>query len=96
MDTQFYILVTLRTVAGLDTFGRFFIGNNRDRAYALFKELKGIDDVSEKDILYLDFMETVSGLPFNLMMKTCTLDQLAENCKHITKELFKLNNLEPT
>ena len=67
MDTQFYILVTLRTEGGLDTFGRFFIGNNRDRAYTLFKKLRGRDDVSEKDILYLDFMETVSGLPFNLM-----------------------------
>jgi hypothetical protein len=94
MDTQFYILVTLKTPEGLDTFGRFFIGNNRERAYTLFNKLSGTNDASEKDLLFLDFMETAGGLPFNLKMKSCTLNQLAENCKLIAKELFKMNNLD--
>lgn len=94
MDTQFYILITLKTPEGMDTFGRFFIGNNRAYANTLFNRLEGSDDASEKDILFLDFMETAGGLPLNLKMKSCTLNQLAENCKLIAKELFKLNNLE--
>ena len=94
MDTQFYILITLKTPDGLDSFGKFFIGNDRDKAYALIKNLKGNDAPSEKDFLFLDFMETANGLPLNLKMKSCTLNQLAENCKLITRELFKINNLD--
>jgi hypothetical protein len=94
MDTQFYILVTLKTPKGLDSFGRFFIGNDRDRANALFKKLKGTDEATEKDLLFLEFMETAKGLPLNLNIKSCTLNQLVENAKLIAIEVFKLNNLE--
>ena len=94
MDTQFHIVLTLKTSRGLESFAKFFIGNNRDRAYAIFRSLKGTDKVSEQSILYIDFMETKGGLPLNLKMITCTLNQLAENCKLITKELFKLKSLE--
>ena len=94
MDTQFYIVLNLKTGKGWESFGRFFIGNSRDHAYSLFRKLKGTDEVNEKNVLLLDFMETKKGLPVNLKMITCTLDQLAENCKIITKELFKISNLE--
>jgi hypothetical protein len=86
--------VTLKTPDGLDTFGRFFIGDNKEHAYNLFNKLKGNDEASETDLLFLDFMETSDGLPLNLKVKSCTLNQLAENCKTITKELFKMNNME--
>jgi hypothetical protein len=39
-------------------------------------------------------METRDDLPVNLKLITCTLEELAENCKLITKEIFKINNLE--
>ena len=94
MDTQFYIVLTLKTGKGPESFAKFFIGNNRDRAYAIFRKLKGTDKVNDKNILYIDFIETKEGLPVNLKMITCTLNQLAENCRLITKELFKLSNLE--
>jgi hypothetical protein len=94
VDTQFYIVLTLKTSKGLESFAKFSIGNNRDRAYEIFRLLKGTSKVNEQSMLYIDFMETKGGLPLNLKMITCTLNQLAENCKLITKELFKLNNLE--
>lgn len=84
----------MKTPAGPESFARFFIGNNRATAYALFQSLKGTTDVDERNVLYLDFMETRDGLPLNLKLITCTLEQLAENCKLITKEVFKMNNLE--
>lgn len=93
METQFYITLTLKTGKGLETFAKFFIGNHRDRAYAIFQKLKGMHEVSETNVLYIDFMETKMGLPVNLDVITCTLSQLAENCKIITKELFKSENL---
>lgn len=94
METQFYITLTLKTPKGLESFAKFYIGNNRDRAFAIFKQLKGMHDVSETNILYIDFLETREGLPLNLDVITCTLNQLAENCRIITKELFKSENLE--
>jgi hypothetical protein len=95
MTTQFYIVLNVKTSRGPESFGRFFIGNNRERAYEIFKQMKGIE-ADDKNVLYLDFMETAEGLPVNLKMITCTLNQLAENCKVITKEVFKLLNLEET
>lgn len=94
MDSQFYIVLNLKTTDGWESFGRFFLGNSKVHAYDLFRKLKGTSDVNEKTVLHLDFMETKQGLPVNLKMITCTLNQLAENCKIITMELFKLANLE--
>jgi hypothetical protein len=95
MTTQYYIVLNVKTSKGPESFGRFFIGNSRERAYDVFKQMKGAE-ADEKNILYLDFMETVDGLPVNLKMITCTLNQLSENCKIVTKEVFKLFSLEET
>ena len=94
METQFYITFTLKTGKGLESFAKFFIGNNRERAFSIFRELEGIHDVRESNVLFIDFMETREGLPVNLDVIACTLDQLAKNCRIITKELFKSENLE--
>ncbi len=92
METQFFITITLKTHKGLESFAKFFIGNNRHRALHIFRQLKGSGDVSEKNILYFDFIETDKGLPVNIDCINCTLDQLAENCRIITKELFISEN----
>lgn len=94
METQFYITLTLKTVKGLESFGKFYIGNDRERAFEIFHKLKGSTDVTDNNLLYIDFMETIEELPLNLKVISCTLNQLADNCRTITKELFKLENLE--
>ena len=94
METQFYIELTLKTAKGVESFAKFFMGDNREKAYDIFTKLIGTNIVNEKNLLHIDFIETIEGLPVNLKMITCTLDQLADNCKLITKELFKLKNLE--
>ena len=94
METQFYIELTLKTYKGVESFAKFFMGENREKAYTIFTKLTGTDVVHEKNLLHIDFIETIEGLPVNLKMITCTLDQLDDNCKLITKELFKLKNLE--
>jgi hypothetical protein len=94
METKFYILLSMKTITGPESFGQFFIGNNKAAANAIFRKLKGTPDVDESKVLYLEFMETRDSLPVNLKLIACTLEQLAENCKLITKEIFKINNLE--
>jgi hypothetical protein len=39
-------------------------------------------------------MKTINDLPVNIQMISCPLDELAESCKIITKETFKLFNLK--
>jgi hypothetical protein len=92
--TIFYIALNLRTATGYETFGKFFIGNNREIASIIFRKLQGQKDVNEKTVLSLELMETKNGLPQNVQMLSCCLDDLAENIKTITREIFKLHNLE--
>lgn len=93
MDTQFYILLNVKTVTGLESYGKFFIGGNRQVAYSLFERLRGDRKVNERNILYVELMETQEGLPVNLKLLSCTLDELMFNCRLITKEVFKFYNL---
>ena len=84
----------MKTKNGSDAFANFFIGNSRSKAKAIFNSLKGNTNVSEGDVLQLEFMETREGIPVNLDVISCTLQELGENCKLITKELFKSVVLE--
>lgn len=94
METTFYIVLNIKTANGFETYGKFFIGNEKRVARSIFDKLKGSREVSEDDIIHVDFMETVDGLPVNIKMLNCSLAQLTENCKIITKEVFKFFNLE--
>jgi hypothetical protein len=45
-------------------------------------------------MLYIEFMETVNGLPVNLDILTCDLQELGTNCMLITQEMFRICNLK--
>jgi len=45
-------------------------------------------------MLHMDFMETNKGLPVNLQVLSCTSEEVAANVKCITREMFKVLNLE--
>lgn len=93
MQTKFYIICHLTTPAGPEAYGRFEIGNDRKTAYQLFARLKGDKEVKEYNMLCLELMETVNELPVNINVLSCTLDQLTENFRLITKEIFNQRNL---
>ena len=93
-QTTFNIVLNIRTCNGYECFGKFFVGNNKEFATAIFDQLKGRKNVNEKTILQLDLVEKINGLPANMHMISCSLEELAENCKIITKEAFKLLNME--
>jgi hypothetical protein len=93
-QTAFYIDLRLRTCDGYETFGRFSLGNNKRIALDIFKRLKGSSTIGEKSNIRFDLMEKTNDLPVNLQMITCSLNDLAENCKFITIEAFRLLNLK--
>jgi hypothetical protein len=94
METQFYILLSLRTTAGFDTYGQYFFGNDREAADNLFAQLKGNQELTESGVLHIDLMETINNLPVRINTISCTLDELAINSKLIAREIFRLKNLK--
>lgn len=93
MQTKFYIICHLATPAGPEAYGRFELGNDRETAYRIFSRLKGDTEVNNRNMLCLELMETVNELPVNVNVLSCTLDELAENFRLITKEIFNQYNL---
>ena len=92
-NTQFYILFNIKTANGLESYGKFFIGNNQDIAHSIFKSLRGSREVNEENMLFIELVEISKGLPVNLKIMSCTLNELGVNCKFITKEVFKALNI---
>lgn len=93
METQFYILLSLKTPDGFVHYGQYFLGNDQEAAYNLFDEMKGDNEIRDGALLHIDLMETVNELPVKIKTICCTLDELCENIKLITRELFRLKNL---
>ncbi|MEO5945232.1 MAG: hypothetical protein ABIP79_00335 [Chitinophagaceae bacterium] len=92
--TAYSILININKADGFECIGKFFIGNNKKFAHSLFDQLKGNTDVNEHSMLTIELMETLNELPLNLNIISCSLDELAANCRTITKETFKAINLE--
>lgn len=93
METIFYILLSIKTINGQESYARFNIGNDRAAAYHIFRKLKGSTNIDDNNVLYLELMETVDNLPLNIQMLSCSLNDLTENCRTITKEIFNLWNI---
>jgi hypothetical protein len=70
------------------------LGNDRQIAHELFNQLQGSRQPDGHILLHIDMMETVNELPQKIKTIGCTLDELAHNTKIITREIFKLKNLE--
>lgn len=94
MKTQFYILLSLKTPQGFVNYGQYFFGNDREAAYELFRGLKGSENIQDTCLLHIDLMETVDELPVKIRTICCTLEELGHNGKLITREIFRLKNLE--
>ena len=92
--TNFYIDISIQTAEGPKRIGRFELGKDRNAARELFKNLKGSPEVNSKDMLYVELMELINGLPVNVNILTCDLQELGNNTMLITQELFRLANLK--
>ncbi len=93
METQFYILLSLKTSQGFVNYGKYFFGNDRQASYDLFKQLKGSEELTDTALLHIDLMETADELPVKIKTICCSLEELGANCKLIAREIFRLKNL---
>jgi hypothetical protein len=93
METAFYILIYMKTAQGFESFAKFYIGDKEKFAFYLFDKLIGNKKEIGNCVLQMDLMETRNNLPVNIKVIGCTLEEISENCKVITKEAFKIFNL---
>jgi len=96
MKTMFSIELNLKTTTGFERFACFELGCDRTFSFALFSELEGQSALDESAVLHMDLVEKRKGLPVNIRVISCTVDQLSRNVKHITREIFKALNLNGT
>jgi hypothetical protein len=94
METQFYILLSLKTPRGFENYGQYFLGDDRRAVYDLFESLKGSKTIKDSTLLHIDLMETVNELPVKVKTVCCSLEELSGNTKLITREVFRLKNLK--
>jgi len=94
MKSQFELVLSLKTSNGFIDYGWYPLGNNRKAADHLFTQMLGSDTMADSAVLHIDLVETKAGLPFKVNGLSCTLDELCENVKLISREMFRLKNLE--
>ncbi|MEO6832169.1 MAG: hypothetical protein ABI378_07240 [Chitinophagaceae bacterium] len=91
---QFRIVINMRVADGFMETGNLFIGSDKDAAIKLFSELEGKSDVSTSSLLRLDLKEHAEGMDVLWHSLECSLSEMGDNMKMITKETFRLLNLE--
>jgi len=84
----------MRSTTGFECYGKFDLGRDANSANALFDSLKGSPADREDWVLQLELMEVRNGLPTDIRILNCSLPELTENCRTITKEIFKILNLK--
>jgi len=93
MKSAFYIMLSLKTLDRYECFGEFFLGNDRRYAEAAFSQLQGRDESNKQAVINLDLVEIKGELPVTVKTIYCTLGDLANNTKLITKEIFRTKTL---
>ncbi|HVU55388.1 MAG TPA: hypothetical protein VHD83_10050 [Puia sp.] len=96
MDSKFYIELNMKTVEGFERFGCFELGGDRAFSIGLFAELAGRPAADDTGVLHMDLVEKRGGLPVNMEVISCTVEELGSNLKYLTRELFKKINLGDT
>ncbi|MES1218505.1 MAG: hypothetical protein ABUT20_23565 [Bacteroidota bacterium] len=89
MNKRYAIRITMRCEQDTDCIATFNLGRNGTFAYDLFRKLSGNAQVTEKDPLQMEFIEMKTELPLIADIISCTLAEIGENSKLITRELFK-------
>lgn len=95
METQYNIVISIKTPEGMMEIGNFLIGDGLDMALATFSTLNGYNDLDEKSVLRIELIKKAVESPVQYLAGiSCTLDQYVENCRIIARDAFKYFTLE--
>ncbi len=90
MESSFYIRYNIKTISGYESFAKFSLGSDAAFAAAVFGKLKGQPDVTETSMLTTELVEEQEGLPVNIRLMSCTLDQVAQKHAHHYKRSVQI------
>jgi len=94
MFSKYYIELNMKTIDGFERFGCFELGSDRGFSLGLFAGLAGRPADDDTGVLHMDLVEKRNGLPMNMQVISCTVEELGRNMKYLTRELFKKINLD--
>ncbi len=84
-----YLLVLRMTVPGGEkVLGKFFLGESAETALEVYRQLQGTENIEPHHILFFDFIKSCNGLPLDLKLIGCSLEEASANVKIIVKNLF--------
>lgn len=91
---MFIITIDMKVAEGYIEYGRFTINSFQHAAQDIFDQLSGLAYTNNNLLLRLSLIQQGSE-PFEVLAtKYCTLDELCDNCRLITRALFKCYNLD--
>lgn len=92
MERKYEVLLTMRVQDEWRELGRFYLGEDLEQVKATFGRLKG--QPSNYGWIQIELREICGRTWVRHSRISCTLDELSENCRLITKDAFKRFNLE--
>lgn len=94
MNEIFGIVVDMKVSDGYVEYCRFFMDMGSDVAEETFEQLLGTSG-KRSDLPLRISLVRMDNLPHEIRrVKYCKLDELAWNCRLITREIFKFYNME--
>ena len=78
----------------METYGCFKLGSSEAFAFSLYKSLRGNEEILPDSVITIDLIKRENMLLYPMGMLHCDYEQLAENVKIITREMFKKLNLD--
>ena len=90
MGCEYIVVISFKAPHGLSDIGTFQLGEDVDFAFDTFNNFKGDADVSGNPIILTELIKREGNLlPIPLKSISCTLEQCADNCKVLVRDLFK-------
>lgn len=92
-EKTYEVKLNLKSPFGWITFGCFQLGNQKSEAELTFKSLAG-QPGAHNLALKLELVEHNAATALFLESKECTLDEISENARLLTRDAFKYFTLE--
>ena len=94
METTFSITVTLNLKKKKLPYGKFSLGRDRTSSMEIFAMLKGKSGDGHACSIQMELSQEIAGLPVPISMIHCNLEELKENVAVISREIFRIAQLE--
>lgn len=94
METAFSITITLNLKKKKLPYGKFSLGRDKASSMEIFKMLNGKSGAEDACAIQMGLSQQIAGLPVTIGILYCSLEELKENTAVISKEIFRIAQLE--